>query len=184
MQWFGDSWGAPVCDETAHVATPTGQPCLYCKKAILAEDIGFLIPCVRETVTTEPWHYECLVQSLNLDANRAKRLAAESPLEPAWGVDRWVDDPLDPHAPVPAIEARRTALLLEKERAQLVHLRRAMAWSILAVVIMSGLVLLWHAVISEYHPSIPGLAGFWLLVVAVSWSPVRRMLDPSSVTGP
>lgn len=27
VRWFGESWGAPICDPRAHVDTPVGQDC-------------------------------------------------------------------------------------------------------------------------------------------------------------
>ena len=43
--WFGDSWGAPVCDpEDHHRATPVGQECDDCHVPIVEGDQGLLIP--------------------------------------------------------------------------------------------------------------------------------------------
>ena len=46
MRWFGRSWGAPVCKETARVDTPTGIGCGGCDRAISSDDCGLLLPYV------------------------------------------------------------------------------------------------------------------------------------------
>ena len=44
-QWFGTSWGAPVCDPADHVPTPVGQDCLMgCGRVIAADDQGLVLP--------------------------------------------------------------------------------------------------------------------------------------------
>ncbi len=43
--WFGESWGAPVCDDEAHHRlTPVGVECFECLVAVTAEDRGLIIP--------------------------------------------------------------------------------------------------------------------------------------------
>lgn len=44
MKWFGESWGAPICDPKYHWLTPTGRPCLGCGKPIADGDQGFMVP--------------------------------------------------------------------------------------------------------------------------------------------
>ena len=44
MKWFGDSWGAPVCDPLDHMPTQEGSRCGYCEQDITRDDRGFLIP--------------------------------------------------------------------------------------------------------------------------------------------
>jgi hypothetical protein len=52
VRWFGEDWGAPVCDPRTHVPTPVGAPCaghdhlhnLGRTVAIKAGDQGVLIP--------------------------------------------------------------------------------------------------------------------------------------------
>jgi hypothetical protein len=41
MRWFGESWGAPVCEDAEHVATPVGCECFECEL-----DQGFMLPTV------------------------------------------------------------------------------------------------------------------------------------------
>lgn len=64
MRWFGESWGAPLCEATEHVQTPVGEPCTLCGEAIAAKDQGVVMPCVRETVIHEPSHRKCLVRAI------------------------------------------------------------------------------------------------------------------------
>lgn len=41
--WFGQSWGAPICDETPHVPTPRDAECPFCEQPILAGDLGMAL---------------------------------------------------------------------------------------------------------------------------------------------
>lgn len=50
--WFGESWGAPVCDPDRHRPTPVGQPCEECTVEITGDDSGMLIPYVEAV----GWH--------------------------------------------------------------------------------------------------------------------------------
>lgn len=42
MPWFGESWGAPVCDPAEHVETPFGAVCIHCDELIDEDDAGFV----------------------------------------------------------------------------------------------------------------------------------------------
>lgn len=45
MRWFGDDWGAPICQATDHAPTPIGVVCAHmCGHDIRPGDIGLLIP--------------------------------------------------------------------------------------------------------------------------------------------
>jgi len=44
MKWFGKSWKAPICLETAHTTTPINVLCIDCLTEIKRRDQGFLIP--------------------------------------------------------------------------------------------------------------------------------------------
>lgn len=44
--WFGESWGAPVCEESRHRATPVGEACLDCGTEITEFDQGLVMPHV------------------------------------------------------------------------------------------------------------------------------------------
>lgn len=63
--WFGESWGAAVCDPNHHVATPIGQPCLRCLEPIFLGNQGILKPHVTlgGGVTLRPQHITCLLMS-------------------------------------------------------------------------------------------------------------------------
>lgn len=43
MMWFGESWGAPVCDPERNVPTPVGFTCVECDKTVEDGDTGFLL---------------------------------------------------------------------------------------------------------------------------------------------
>jgi len=43
MKWFGESWGAPCCETSEHVATPIDAPCLRCEVPIADGDQGFVV---------------------------------------------------------------------------------------------------------------------------------------------
>lgn len=44
--WFGDDWGAPVCQDTPHRDTPVGTPCMDCGKPVADGDQGIVMPSV------------------------------------------------------------------------------------------------------------------------------------------
>jgi len=45
MRWFGESWGAPICETTQRHETPVGRQCAHeCGKLIGSGDSGLLIP--------------------------------------------------------------------------------------------------------------------------------------------
>jgi hypothetical protein len=56
--WFGKHWGAPICDDTPHAVTPTGEPCGHCGEPIEADDAGVIVPTLGEPRRI-PFHYEC-----------------------------------------------------------------------------------------------------------------------------
>jgi hypothetical protein len=60
-RWFGQTWGAPVCDPRAHVEAPVGEPCLRCHRPIEAGDQGVTIP--YGTVPA-PWHLDCWLREI------------------------------------------------------------------------------------------------------------------------
>ena len=68
MNWFGKSWGAPVCEPQDHVATPVGQKCGYCDQAIGEGEIGLVMPVVGNPgdPSTLPYHHACLMKSMGL----------------------------------------------------------------------------------------------------------------------
>lgn len=70
--WFGESWGAPICEEEEHHReTPTGQLCMDCAMVIVEGDQGLLIPggkLLDEVIvyTIDPIHIECFRRELRL----------------------------------------------------------------------------------------------------------------------
>jgi hypothetical protein len=61
VQYFGDSWGAPICQD--QVPVPIGDRCLGCNELIWPSDQGLLIwhgdPAVPGY---RPWHLDCFLR--------------------------------------------------------------------------------------------------------------------------
>lgn len=74
MQWFGDSWGAPVCAQTEHVAAPVGKICVECKREIGPDDSGFILPYIpyppQGRFTEAYYHRDCFLDTLLGDGSR------------------------------------------------------------------------------------------------------------------
>ena len=64
--WFGDSWGAPVCDPEEHCETPVGRPCLSCGGAIASGDQGFVMPHVElnGSASLQAHHRKCFLKTI------------------------------------------------------------------------------------------------------------------------
>lgn len=67
--WFGESWGAPICEPARHKPTPVGELCVDCHIAINSKDQGHLIPFVNVRSGTHeqalaPYHRGCFVASI------------------------------------------------------------------------------------------------------------------------
>lgn len=60
--WFGQSWGAPVCDQQTHQDTPVGEPCCECDAAIVEGDSGFLMPFTDPPVLV--YHRVCFLRTV------------------------------------------------------------------------------------------------------------------------
>lgn len=68
MKWFGESWGAPVCDPQNHTETPVGGSCAgLCGDTIREHDKGLVLPFVGHPTLTElNYHLQCFMESLGL----------------------------------------------------------------------------------------------------------------------
>lgn len=66
MRWFGESWGAPVCDPADHVPTPVGMNCLACPEVIREDDRGFITfyAVNRDEVVWAYYHRDCLLTAI------------------------------------------------------------------------------------------------------------------------
>lgn len=66
MQWFGKSWGAPICDIADQIDTPVGEPCGYCEDPIAEGDIGFRMPFVGDPTGRGYMnaHHQCLMKAI------------------------------------------------------------------------------------------------------------------------
>lgn len=67
MKWFGESWGAPVCEPEEHVRTPDGEVCpCGCLTIIYPGDAGFVIPHVQEDGFVEllAWHRDHFLRTV------------------------------------------------------------------------------------------------------------------------
>jgi hypothetical protein len=58
MYWFGETWGAPVCEECEHISVPVGEHCAWCEEVITEKDQGVANP--REA----PFHIECFMRTM------------------------------------------------------------------------------------------------------------------------
>jgi hypothetical protein len=72
MKWFGKSWGAPICDEVEHVATPVGAKCMHCDQEIDRNAQGFLVPHLDlDAASSEcPWHLDCFLWTIGVRSTR------------------------------------------------------------------------------------------------------------------
>jgi hypothetical protein len=59
--WFGESWGAPVCDEQRHLPIPLGEKCPECDTEIELTDNGMLIPSSRGLLA---YHRICFLRTV------------------------------------------------------------------------------------------------------------------------
>jgi len=96
LQWFGESWGAPICDPADHADTPTGQACARCEKPIEPGAQGLLVLHVGDIKPPErlPWHLDCWLESLGIKYNAEQaaealnRFGAEA--EPGEQFGEWL----------------------------------------------------------------------------------------------
>lgn len=44
MQYFGKSWGAPICEQIPEVPVPIGKVCVGCGNTIKEADSGLILP--------------------------------------------------------------------------------------------------------------------------------------------
>lgn len=66
MRWFGESWGAPICEEE-QIDTPVGEPCTLCEKEIEADDQGFEVPFWDGPFSTFVfYHKDCFLDSIGI----------------------------------------------------------------------------------------------------------------------
>lgn len=65
VKWFGESWGAPICDPHDHRPTPVGETCPYCDAVIDDRAQGLLIFHLEAQGATErPWHIDCFMLTI------------------------------------------------------------------------------------------------------------------------
>lgn len=62
--WFGESWGAPVCDEDRHLPIPVGKHCHECMIPITEDDHGMLIPCFGYLDDMLAYHRICFLRTV------------------------------------------------------------------------------------------------------------------------
>lgn len=74
LRWFGESWGAPVCDPRAHVETPVGWVCIghdhlhdrNRSALIMACDQGVTMPYYHGEVTMIAYHLDCWLHEIGV----------------------------------------------------------------------------------------------------------------------
>jgi hypothetical protein len=69
MKWFGENWGAPVCEPNDHVTTPVGKLCGGCREPLRENDRGVIMPFLgSETDDKEmAMHLRCFGRNLGID---------------------------------------------------------------------------------------------------------------------
>jgi hypothetical protein len=55
--WFGENWGAPICDEDDHIETPIGV-CLHCGEIFMQGDRGVT------DMQGQAMHLECQIRGI------------------------------------------------------------------------------------------------------------------------
>jgi hypothetical protein len=69
FRWFGDSWGAPICNPEVEIDTPVGEFCARCGGQVRAGDRGITLPFhkgIHDPVTREPYHLQCFKESVGI----------------------------------------------------------------------------------------------------------------------
>ncbi len=66
MKWFGKAYGAPYEYDTPRVATPVGEPCLWCHEPMTEVDTGVIAGYIDMSMTPRsvPYHYECYLRQI------------------------------------------------------------------------------------------------------------------------
>jgi hypothetical protein len=65
MRWFGESWGAPVCQIRNKMAVPVDHLCYECGLPIKEDHRGFAIPFFGGgPVSHAYYHFECLMKTV------------------------------------------------------------------------------------------------------------------------
>jgi hypothetical protein len=76
LRWFGESWGAPVCDPRARIEPPVGMACIGHPHlhedrpvAILPDDQGVTMPHLSGDglVGTVAYHLDCWLHEIGAD---------------------------------------------------------------------------------------------------------------------
>lgn len=64
IQWFGKSWGAPVCAQNNHKPTPVGKVCIQCDKPISEGDQG--VSMTTAGPDRAEMHLDCFLTNLGI----------------------------------------------------------------------------------------------------------------------
>lgn len=75
VRWFGESWGAPVCDPRAHIETPVGRACyghghMHEERSSVIEpdDQGVSLPFYSTAgVIQIAYHLDCWLHEVGVD---------------------------------------------------------------------------------------------------------------------
>ena len=65
VRWFGESWGAPVCEPEDHIDTPINEDCARCRGAIEEGQQGVTVPYLTGRSGEDgwmdrlAWHLDC-----------------------------------------------------------------------------------------------------------------------------
>ena len=66
VKWFGQKWGAPICEPSNRISPPVGWYCPECDQPISPQDRGLLVPHVSSAGTVmKAWHLVCFAKSVS-----------------------------------------------------------------------------------------------------------------------
>ena len=65
MKWFGQGWGAPICDIRTKTIVPTWLCCTECDKKFKGDDQGLLLPN-QEGKHIVAYHVVCFLRAVGV----------------------------------------------------------------------------------------------------------------------
>lgn len=79
VRWFGESWGAPICDWRAHIDNPGAARCLDCNHYIESDDQGI---STVASLSIDPsgrvyYHLDCFLRMLGISISDAILIEAD-----------------------------------------------------------------------------------------------------------
>jgi len=66
MKWFGENWGAPICEDLLHIETPVDKVCGFCNEPIREGDRGVVMPFHGGEDSEMAAHHRCFMKALGI----------------------------------------------------------------------------------------------------------------------